>query len=152
MLLVRPVDCARTHRTHVAQSGTRFGRQSEANRHLEDQKPCEKWYALQIPFIPLLSSLTLYSGESRRKQRGTRTCNRCFNEVTNTSKRLPDVQQSPSQRQQMAPRVVRDQSPVAPQRERDRKQPFRMSIESLLVQRPSQVQLKVSSERSTLKS
>lgn len=44
--------------------GTRFGRLSEANRHLEDQNPCQ------------------ICGDPRRKQRGTGTCNRCF-----TSKR-----------------------------------------------------------------
>ncbi|KIJ47501.1 hypothetical protein M422DRAFT_28821 [Sphaerobolus stellatus SS14] len=43
--------------------GTKFGRQSEANRHLEDQKPCER------------------CGDPRRKQRGTKTCSRCFGTV-----------------------------------------------------------------------
>ncbi|KAF8532041.1 hypothetical protein JB92DRAFT_2846361, partial [Gautieria morchelliformis] len=49
--------------------GTRFGRLSEANRHIEDQRPCE------------------LCNESRRKHKGTRICSRCFGRDSSSSRR-----------------------------------------------------------------
>lgn len=66
----RAIDASRLH-SHLAlhlnsrkaygcSCGTTFGRLSEANRHLYDQSPCE------------------VCGDSRRKQKGTNTCSRCY--------------------------------------------------------------------------
>ncbi|KAF8524449.1 hypothetical protein JB92DRAFT_2880450 [Gautieria morchelliformis] len=49
--------------------GTRFGRLSEANRHIDDQRPCE------------------LCNESRRKRKGTRICSRCFGRASSSSRR-----------------------------------------------------------------
>ncbi|KAF8579066.1 hypothetical protein K439DRAFT_1663375 [Ramaria rubella] len=59
-------------KAHQCACGIRFGRLSEANRHMDDQNPCER------------------CGQPRRKRKGTRICTRCYNAEMDTLRALAD--------------------------------------------------------------